>query len=382
MEEKIIKRGRPTGSKNKPKGLKNDFRTINLEKQIENSPVTKTNTMWNIVNWGLKNDYPLRLLDLYNSSPTHHSCINYSVRAIVGGGVDYDQMELQEQPNANTDWNTFIQSLSLDFILYGSFAIQIIKNRNNTTFSYYHMPFEKVRFGEYDENGLVSKFYVSQDWTEPIKYQPETFENALGTTNYKVGVKYLYVYNTYSPTSTYYPVPQYIAAIESIQAEASYQNFDYKHITNGFTSSGILQLPPVETEQEKEEIIRNVQKMFIGSDNANALLIQFSNGLGENQIMYTPFQQDNTADDYANANERVINRILAAHNIPNRALIGMPDINNAFNSEAAMLEASHKLYLTLVGEQNRNVIVDTINKLFEMNGINEKLVLKSLSFID
>ena len=378
----MTKRGRPVGSKNKSKTPRNDYRTIKLEKQIENSPITKTNAMWNIINWGARNEYPLRLLDLYNSSPTHHACINYGVRSIVGGGVDYDQMELQEQPNPSTDYNTFISALSLDFMLYGSFAIQIIKNRNNQTFSYYHMPFEKIRFGEYDENGLISKFYVSQDWTEPVKYSPEPFENALSTTNYKVGVKYLYVYNTYSPTSTYYPVPQYIAAIESIQAECAYQNFDYKHITNGFTASGILELPPVETEDEKKQIINEVQAMFTGSENANALLVQFSNGIEGQNVKYTPFVGDNTADDYKDSNERVINRILAAHNIPARTLIGMPDINNGFNSEAAMLESAHKLYLTLVGDQNRKVIVDTINRLFEMNGIKEELVLKPLSFID
>lgn len=382
MEEKI-KRGRPVGSRNKPKGLRNDFRTIKLEKQIENSPITKTNTMYNIVNWGLKNDYPLRLLDLYNSSPTHHACIEFGVKSIIGNGIDEEALQGTDisKPNLTESWNDLIRNISKDFIIYGSFAIQIIKNRNNTTFSYYHMPFEKVRLGQYNEDGLISKFYVSQDWTEAVKYTPEVFENAVGVTNYKVGVKYLYVYSSYSPTSTYYPVPQYIAAMESIQAEASYQTFDFKHITNGFSASGILQLPPVETEQEKEEIIRNVQNMFIGSDNANALLIQFSNGLGENQIIYTPFTQDNTADDYEGANNRVINRILASHSIPSRALIGMPLENAGFASEAAILKNANELYQTLVGTTNRNIIIGCVNHLLDLNGIKDvDLKIKPLIF--
>lgn len=384
MEEtNKIKRGRPVGSRNKAKTPKNDYRTIKLEKQIDNSPITKVNNLYQIVNWGVHNDYCLRLLDLYNSSPTHHACIEFGVKSIIGNGIDEEALQGTDisKPNINESWDDLIRNISKDFIIYGSFAIQIIKNRNNTTFSYYHMPFEKVRFGEYDENGLISKFYVSQDWTEPVKYTPEAFENALGVSNYKVGVKYLYVYSSYSPTSTYYPVPQYIAAIESIQSEAAYQTYDYKHITNGFTSSGILQLPPVETEAEKEEIIRNVQNMFIGSDNANALLIQFSNGIEGNNITYTPFTQDNTADDYEGANNRVINRILASHSIPSRALIGMPLENAGFASEAAILKNANELYQTLVGTTNRNIIIGCVNHLLELNGIKDvDLKIKPLTF--
>ena len=81
---------RPIGSKNKPKVTKNSglFLT-SFEKQIEGSAVTRKNGL-GFVNWGIKNNYPNILLDLFNQSPTHRSAVNFAVQSILGNGVDYE----------------------------------------------------------------------------------------------------------------------------------------------------------------------------------------------------------------------------------------------------------------------------------------------------
>ena len=89
---------RPVGSKNKPKVAKGSgvFLT-NLEKQIEGSAITRKNALgW--VNWGIRNNYPNLLLDLYNQSPTHRSAVNFAVQSILGNGVDYNKIIHQKQP--------------------------------------------------------------------------------------------------------------------------------------------------------------------------------------------------------------------------------------------------------------------------------------------
>lgn len=43
------KRGRPLGSKNKV--VKNNFKIINLNKHIENSPIINDNTPYQFVTW-------------------------------------------------------------------------------------------------------------------------------------------------------------------------------------------------------------------------------------------------------------------------------------------------------------------------------------------
>lgn len=380
---------RPVGSKNKPKIKPNSgvFLT-NLEKQIEGSAVTRRNGGgW--VNWGVRNNYPNLLLDLYNQSPTHRSAINFAMMSILGNGVDYDAMKLNGDevvPNYSQTWDEVIKSLALDYILYGSYAIQIIMNKDGQTFSFWHMPIDKVRWSEYDEDGQITSYWICNDWTATGQYPPFQIDALDMKSEMKLekGKPYLYVYRTYSPTMTYYTQPHYAAAIKAIQAEIEYVNYDLKNIVNGFTPSGVLTLPEVETDEERQAIIANITRMFQGSDNANSVMITFRSNIEDKGVEYTPFAKNQGSFNfYADANQRVINRILEAHQIPNAALIGMPDISNSgFASEADKLEVSYQLYNKLTGNYNRMAVVRTLNQMLKMNGIETEIVMKPLSFND
>jgi hypothetical protein len=198
------------------------------------------------------------------------------------------------------------------------------------------------------------------------------------------GKPYLYVYRTYSPTMTYYTQPHYAAAIKAIQSEIEYVNYDLKNIVNGFTPSGVLTLPEVETDEERQAIINNVTRMFQGSENANSVMITFRSNIEDKGVEYVPFTNNTgNVNLYADANQRVINRILEAHQIPNAALIGQPDLNNSgFSSEADKLEVSYQLYNKLTGNYNRMAVIKTVNQMFKMNGIDTEIIMKPLSFND
>ena len=74
-------------------------------------------------------------------------------------------------------------------------------------------------------------------------------------------------------------------------------------------------------------------------------MITFRNNIEDKGVEYVPFAKNQGSFNfYADANQRTINRILEAHQIPNAALIGMPDIGNSgFSSEADKLEVSYQL---------------------------------------
>ena len=380
---------RPVGSKNKPKVTKNSgvFLT-NLEKQIEGSAITRKNALgW--VNWGIKNNYPNLLLDLYNQSPTHRSACNFAVQSILGNGVDYDAMKVNGDevvPNYAQTWDEIIKSLAMDYIIYGSYALQIIMNKDGKTFSFWHMPLDKVRWGEYDEDGQITSYWICNDWTATGQNPPFSIDAFDMRDDFKIekGKPYLYVYRTYSPTMVYYTQPHYAAGIKAIQAEIEYVNYDLKNIVNGFTPSGVLTLPEVETDEERQAIIANITRMFQGSENANSVMITFRNNIEDKGVEYVPFAKNQGSFNfYADANQRTINRILEAHQIPNAALVGHPDISNSgFASEADKLELSYQLYNKLTGNYNRMAVIRTLNQMLKMNGIETEIVMKPLNFID
>ena len=382
--EKLTKRGRPQGSKNKPKG--SSLFNINLEKQIKNAPINRENALgW--INWGSRNTYPFDLINLYSNSITHRACVDFFQNALVGGGLDLDAMKARDidlqNPNPNTDWNTFMRSLAFDFGLYGGFAFQVILNKDRKTFSYYHQPFETIRFEKMDEEGKINNAYICSDWSSYMKYGYEIVPlfNFMENEKVEYGKPYLFAYVPYSPMQTYYPTPIYSSGIKAIQSEIEFINYDLKHIINGFTPSGMLVLPPAESEEDKQAIVDNVQRMFQGSDNTNTMMISFSNGIEDaNNVKFEPFIKDDSADIYEKANARCVERICAAHKIPSKSLIGFQLQGNGFTSEGGLLEAAFSLYNTNVANTFRNLLVSSINTAFKANGIETEIVLKPLQY--
>ena len=379
---------RPLGSKNKPKVKNGGLFVTNLEKQIEGAPITRNSSQgW--VKWGLKNDYPNLLLNLYSESPTHRAAINFGVQSILGNGVDYDAMALDSGdvvPNYYETWDMIIKNLALDYMLYGSYALQIIKNKDNKTYSFYHIPLEKVRWSPYDEDGQITSYWISNDWTalgQNPPFEIDAFDMREDSVIER-GKPYLYVYRDYSPTQNYYTSPHYTAAIKSIQSEIEFINYDLKHIINGFSTAGILTLPEVETDDEKKAIINNIQSMFQGSNNTNQIAITFRTNLEDKPAEWTPFADGKgSADKYSESNKRCISRILSAHQIPSPMLIGMPDANNSgFSSDADKIETAYQLYQKLTGIYNRICVIKTINQLLKMNGIDTEIIMKPLKFND
>lgn len=380
----MASRGRPKGSKNKPKSekLSSSTYSIKFEKQILGAPIMRQNMSDGIINWGQRNDYPLRLDELYIGSVTHKSCIDFAVNAIVGGGVEVD-IEVP-QPNYHTSWNEFIRAITFDYCLYGGFAFQIIKNKDGKTYSFFNQPFETVRMEPMDEDGVIAYCQVSADWTAKQKYPPVRIPifGFQEDEEIKQGQVYMFVYISPNPISPYYPIPSYIAGIKAIQAEVEYQNYDLKSIMNGFVGAGSISLPPVGSEQQKQAIINNIQSMFTGSDNANSLLVFFREDSEDTPVEFTPFSSNGgMVDLYEAANERTVNRIIESHKISSKGLIGLPIDNSGFSDSGALMQAAYDVYNTNVASSARVVILSAINNLFALNGVDVEIKLKPLSYI-
>lgn len=376
--------GRPKGSKNKPKveNIAPSTYSIKMEKQILGTPIMRQNMSDGIINWGQRNDYPLRLDELYIGSVTHKSCIDFAVNAIVGGGVEVD-IEVP-QPNYHSSWNEFIRAITFDYCLYGGFAFQIIKNKDGKTYSFFNQPFETVRMEPMDEDGVIEYCQVSADWTAKQKYPPVRIPifGFQEDEEIKQGQVYMFVYVSPNPISPYYPIPSYIAGIKAIQAEVEYQNYDLKSIMNGFVGAGSISLPPVGSEQQKQAIINNIQSMFTGSDNANSLLVFFREDSEDTPVEFTPFSSNGgMVDLYEAANERTVNRIIESHKISSKGLIGLPIDNSGFSDSGALMQAAYDVYNTNVASSARVVILSAINNLFALNGVEVEISLKPLSYI-
>jgi len=377
---------RTKGSKNLPK-YTGGLEVLKFEKQIANAPVTNFNAQYEIINYGIKNDYPYRLIDLYNTSVTHKACIDFATNAVVGEGIDWEKMNANSEdmmtPNYSMSWNEFIKALAFDYSLYSAFAFQIIKNKDNKTYSFFPQPIETVRLEEMDEDGVINNGYICKDWSATGKYPPIKLPmfGFQEDEQIPMGQPYLVYHKQYNPVNAYYGLPVYSSAINAIQAEASYQSWELKNVTNNFTPTGMLTLPAIESDEERRAVIKNIQSMFGGVENSNALMVSFRTNIEDKPVEFTPFTAPTTnVNLYESANERTINRIMAAHKIPSKALIGYPADDTGFSNSGEYLESAYALYNVNVANNNRREILDTINTLFKLNGVDLKIELKPLRY--
>lgn len=381
------KPGRPVGSKNK-KGTNGGVFITKFEKQVEGAAITKDSSMgW--IRFGQANDYPNLLLNLYQNSPTHHAAINFEVQSIISGGIDYEAMKVdgsQIFPNYQYSYEQLIRNIALDYMLFGSYAIEVIRNKNGKDFSFYHIPYEKVRCSPYDKDGVITSYWISSDWTAIGQYPPFEIEaiDMRDESAIKIGKPYIYVYKNYDPSQTYYQSPFYAAGIKAIQAEISHCEYDLKTTVNGFTGAGMLVLNDVETSEERQAVINNIQKLFIGTNNANSVMVTFRNNVEESKPEWVPFTANSgNINLFDSAWQRTQSRILASHQIPSPSLCGLPDVGSTgFQSDSQKLETAYQLYQRLTGNYHRQAIVKSLNDMFKLNGIDVEIILKPLHFND
>ena len=377
---------RTKGAKNK-KTLNSYMLQSNFDKQLEGAPICRnSNRGW--VNWGQKNDYTQKLSELYFNSIVHKSCIDFIVTSIIGEGIDYEKMNANQSelvPNYQQTWDELLRCLSLDMVVYGTFAFQIIKNKDEKTYSYYHQPVSNVRCSPRDDDGNITSYWICKDWTSTGKYPPIEIPR-FGFQDDEViasGKPYLFVYESYTPDLEYYTTPKYVGGIKAIQTELELIRYDLRAVKNNFSANGFLVLPRVESEEERRDLLHNIKNSFVGADNANSLVVTFSNG-DENDSNVAKFvkidKDSNNVNLFSESNARNIDRIVTAHRIPSKALIGMPTDSASLGGDGNQLNVAWNLFNKTVASEFRNVIIGTINKMLKLNGIDTEVILKPLDF--
>lgn len=121
--------------------------------------------------------------------------------------------------------------------------------------------------------------------------------------------------------------------------------------------------------------------MFTGELNSNCVMINFRNNIEDKPIEWTPFVQNTSnVNLYADATERTINWIMGAFKIPSKMLIGYPADNSGFSDSGSLMEAAFSLYNVNVANSIRREILDVINSMFRINGVDIEIKLKPLRY--
>ena len=284
------------------------------------------------MSFGAKNLFPQALIELYDTSAMHHTACDAITAGITGEGIDIIGEEYINSKGETVD--ELFEKLSLDYVLYQGYAINVIWNKERTKISeMYHLPFANVRSGKPNEEDASQVFY----------------------------------FFGYTPGNTVYPLPAYVAAMNDISLDAQVSRFHSNNIANGLAPSMFVQFRNgVPTPEERRDVYKEIERTFTGTENAGRFFLAFSEAGKELQV--TPIDSAND-DYYLLLEERITSRILTAHRITSPLLLGIKD-SAGFSSNAEEIKVAYAHFEGVVVEPKRKKILSGYGYMLRLAGYN------------
>ena len=189
---------------------------------------------------GDDNRFPQYLIELYNRSAIHAACVDSIVHGVIGQGLTANEEDFLEYANKKESWNDIFNKVTLDFILHGSFALEIIYSRDRSKIAaVHHIDFSTIRAKEKNYRGIIPGYYISNDWKQ---FKAHTEENTLYLPVFDLEkaqdeASQIFVVHNYRPGQQYYPLPSYNGALRTIELDVEIDNFHLQNIKNGLSPS-------------------------------------------------------------------------------------------------------------------------------------------------
>jgi hypothetical protein len=309
------------------------------------------------VNFGINNDYPQYLIDLYNESPKHGAIIKGKTTYIYGKAFK----DLPVLANsAGQSFNEILKKCILDDELFGGYYLQIIYNLLGKIKDVFHIDFNKVR-----SDKQHSEFQVKDDWTnnreESRKYC------AFNPADPK-GSQILFV-RQYNPKTNVYPLPSYFQGLNYIDSDVQVSRHILGMAKHGFSATTLIQLNNGEPQEEQKEAVeRGIKKKLTGSE-GDRVVIMFNRSKETGAEIIPLGTTMLTKEDFTNINNLIQQEVFAAHQITSASLFGI-STPGALGQRTEMQDSYEIFNNTYVNErQQAHELV--FNKLFQLIGLKE-----------
>lgn len=326
------------------------------------------------ITFGNNNRYPDYLIDLYNGAAKHAAIINGKCTYIVGSGfvtTDPSTQQFLDKANEKETWNQLIKKLCKDIEIFGGFYLQCIKKNNGVGFNFYHVSYDRIRVN--DDN---TKFWYRKDWKfwtgEQIfkAFTPNTTDHST-----------IFFYKENGAKKQPYALPNYLAALNLIEAEKAVSEAILTNAKSGFTATKHIAFIGQEPIQEKKsEIVKRLEERYSG-ESGNRLVVEWVNDEKFATKITDLGQTDLTKEDYTAVNNLITNNLFAGHGVTHPLLFGIQQ-EGKLGGATELREAFYIFKNTYANAKQIN-IEDVVKYLATANGVvNADIKLKDVEPID
>ena len=335
---------------------------------------------YHFLSFGSDNLYPLLLLNLYNNygSPLNRAIINKKTKMIAGFGYkDIQDPKLKEWAKRN-NLERLLLYLAKDFMIYGGFAVEIIWNREGTSFDLKYLPIHTLRIGLKDSEDEKDYYWYSKDWSAYKKdeYKPEYIKQF--DPKDRTGRQALYYIEPNPASTDLYPIPDYSSAINYIDLDYQVGVYHINQVRQGYQPSYILNFSTgIPTIDEQNQFFRSFQANFMGAQNSGKIMITYSDGGDQRpEILAVP---DNGSDErFIMLQDMVEKQITQAHECPIQLVSVVPGSLGSQDERKELMAEFQTYYIAI----KQNQMEEAINGILETIGFSEQIVLNDYSVAD
>jgi predicted transcriptional regulator len=293
----------------------NDYKNIvGIKFAVALQPVFEERKGKDYIEFGLENNYPNYLINLYCDSPKHGAIIKGKTNYIYGKGFDGVKVE------ANTKGESFNQLLKKSIgndELFAGYYLQVIYNLLGQVSDIYHIEFAKVR-----TNKSLSKFYVKDKW-EDTKEKMRCYDAFNPKQVDKENPSQILFVKQQNPKSEVYPLPNYFQGLNYIESDIQVSRHILGNAKDGFVATTLINLNGGEPQEEQKAAVeRDLKKKFTGSE-GDRVVIMF-NSSKDNSAEIVPLSSTMlTKEDFTNVNNLITQEIYACHQVTSPMLFGI-----------------------------------------------------------
>lgn len=299
------------------------------------------------VKYGNDNKLPAYLYDCFLSVSNLQSILLTYSDYICGSNINTDYAFL------NSDDETIqevIKKAVMDYCIFGSFALECIRNANGDICNVLYQDVRNIRISE-----DFMTAYISNEWGS---FQAKnTVELPLWKRKEKQP-HFIFYWNGNS--RGWYGTPLYFAALKSVEILKRTRDFHLKNLENNFSANCIITFcNGIPSKTVQEEIFEKLNNQFCGTENASKLFINFADNQ-ESAPKIERLTEDKFGELYKTLQESSVDDLFVACRI-NPILLGKNDTNGGFNKQE--YSDAHKLFNKTVINPIQNNIEHALSKI-------------------
>jgi hypothetical protein len=328
---------------------------------------------------GNNNEFYKTIIDAYNGSTTNSAIIDSYSQFIYGKGLtSSDKITKASQWAALTSIfsKKDLRRICKDFEMFGEASVEV-KYLNNKVQKVFHIAKEKVAPEVANEEGDITGYYYSYDWTKTNKYKPERYD-AFGFGSGSGERSEIYIIKDYQVGQFYYSNPSYVSGLSWAAFEEEFQNYCIKHIQNGLSFGYIINMNAGVQASEIEimETTHKIRKNLTGSEKAGNFFLNWNDNK-ESEITITALEVSEAHKQYEYLTAEARQQLCTAHKLTSPMLVGIKEASG-FSSNAEEIKVGFAELMINVIKPKQEIILDGLMDILTANGISLDLQFEDL----